>query len=82
MIELLRTNDPVLISWLTAVLGEIGVEIIVFDSHTSILGGSANAIRRRVMVIDDDFADHVVHNDVAMSVGRCATFIARPATFR
>jgi hypothetical protein len=57
MIELLRTNDPVLISWLTAVLGEIGVEIIVFDSHTSILGGSANAIRRRVMVIDDDFAE-------------------------
>ncbi|MGY8999451.1 MAG: putative signal transducing protein [Rhodospirillales bacterium] len=57
MIELLRTNDPVLISWLTAVLGEIGVEIIVLDSHTSILGGSANAIRRRVMVIDDDFAE-------------------------
>ena len=54
MRELLRTNDLVLISWLTAVLGEVGIEIIVFDAHTSILEGSANAIRRRVMVIDED----------------------------
>ncbi len=56
MIELLRTNDPVLISWLTAILAEANIEIKVFDAHTSILEGSANAIRRRVMVIDDDFA--------------------------
>ena len=55
MKELLRTNDPVLISWLSAVLAEADIEIIVFDSHTSILEGSANAIRRRVMVINDDF---------------------------
>ena len=55
MKEPLRTNDPVLISWLSAVLAEADIEIIVFDSHTSILEGSANAIRRRVMVIDDDF---------------------------
>ena len=56
MIELLRTNDPVLISWLTAILAEADIEIMVFDAHTSILEGSANAIRRRVMVIEDDFA--------------------------
>ncbi len=55
MRELLRTNDLVLISWLTAVLGEVGIEIIVFDAHTSILEGSAGAIRRRVMVIDEDY---------------------------
>lgn len=57
MIELLRTNDLVLISWLTAVLGEVGIEIIVFDTHASILEGSANAIQRRIMVIDDDYAE-------------------------
>jgi hypothetical protein len=57
MVELLRTNDLVLISWLTAVLGEVGIEIIVFDAHTSILEGSAGAIQRRVMVIDDDFVE-------------------------
>lgn len=56
MIELLRTNDPVFISWITAVLGEVGIEAIVLDAHTSVLEGSANAIRRRVMVIDDDLA--------------------------
>lgn len=55
MVELLRTNDPVLISWLSALLAEVGIEPIVLDAHTSILEGSANAIRRRVMVIDDDF---------------------------
>jgi hypothetical protein len=57
MRELLRTNDPVLISWLTAVLAEVGIEVIVFDAHTSILEGSANAIRRRVMIIDDDYEE-------------------------
>ena len=55
MIELLRTNDLVLISWITSVLGEEGIEIIVFDSHTSILEGSAFAIPRRVMVHKDDY---------------------------
>ena len=55
MIELLRTNDPVLISWLTAILAEAGIEIIVFDAHTSILEGSANAIPRRLAVSSDDY---------------------------
>ena len=54
MIELLRTNDLVLISWITSLLGEEGIEIIVFDNHTSILEGSAFAIPRRVMVHKDD----------------------------
>jgi hypothetical protein len=55
MLELLRTNDIVLISWITSVLGEEGIEIIVFDNHTSILEGSAFAIPRRVMVHKDDY---------------------------
>ena len=55
MIELLRTNDLVSISWITSVLGEEGIEIIVFDNHTSILEGSAFAIPRRVMVHKDDY---------------------------
>lgn len=55
MIELLRTNDLVLISWITSVLGEEGIEIIVFDNHTSILEGSAFAIPRRVMVHENDY---------------------------
>jgi len=48
--ELLRANDPVLISYLVAVLQDEGIEAIVLDEHTSILEGSIGAIQRRVMV--------------------------------
>jgi len=53
MTELLRTNDPVLISWLRALLGDDGIELIVLDSHMSVMEGSISAIPRRVMVHDD-----------------------------
>jgi hypothetical protein len=55
MLELLRTNDIVLISWITSILEEEGIKIIVFDNHTSILEGSAFAIPRRIMVHKDDY---------------------------
>ena len=54
MVELIRTNDPVLLSWLRTVLAEAHIEAIVLDVHTSILEGSVSAIPRRVMVVDDD----------------------------
>ena len=57
MVELLRTNDPVLISWLSAVLAEVDIEITILDEHTSLLEGSSSAIRRRVMVFKDSFDD-------------------------
>ena len=55
MRELLRTNDPVMLSWLQALLTEAGIDCIVLDSHTSIIEGSIGAIPRRVMVSDRDF---------------------------
>ena len=54
MKELLRTNDVVKISWLKAYLADADIEAIVLDENTSILEGSAGAIPRRLMVIDDD----------------------------
>jgi hypothetical protein len=54
MIELLRTNDPVLVSWVVAFLKDQGVAAIVLDQHMSVLEGSINALSRRVMVADDD----------------------------
>ena len=54
MIELLRTNDPVLISFVQATLADAGIEALVLDTHASILEGSASAIPRRVMVMDED----------------------------
>jgi len=52
--ELIRANDPVLLSWVVATLADEGIEAIVFDTHTSVLEGSVAAIPRRVMVLEED----------------------------
>ena len=54
MVELLRTNDIVRLSFLGALLADAGIETVVLDTHTSIVEGSIGAIPRRLMVIDDD----------------------------
>ena len=54
MKELLRTNDLVRLSWLKALLADSGIEVVVLDTHTSVLEGSALAIPRRLAVSDDD----------------------------
>ena len=54
MIELIRSNDPVLVSWIMALLKDQGVEAIVLDQHMSVLEGSINALARRIMVADED----------------------------
>ncbi len=66
MKELLRTNDPVLLSFATALLAEQHIEAVVLDSHTSILEGSIGAIPRRLMVRDED---HVRARRVLAEVG-------------
>ncbi len=55
MRELLRTNDPVKLSWLQALLADAGIEAMVLDTHTSIVEGSIGAIPRRLCVIPEDF---------------------------
>ncbi len=54
MKELLRTNDPVFLSWVEATLADAGIEAIVFDGYTSAVEGSIGALPRRIMVYDDD----------------------------
>ena len=54
MKELIRTNDPVRLSWLQALLAGAGIDSIVLDTHTSIIEGSIGAIPRRLMVSADD----------------------------
>ena len=56
MKELLRTNDLVKLSWVTALLADAGIEAIVLDGYTSILEGSISAIERRLAVVDEDYA--------------------------
>lgn len=55
MKELLRTNDLVFLSWADAMLRAEGIESFVLDGHTSVLEGSTWAIRRRMMVVDEDY---------------------------
>ena len=57
MVELLRTNDPVLLSWLEATLAAHGIVCVVLDAHTSVVEGSIGAIQRRLMVEADDLAE-------------------------
>jgi hypothetical protein len=57
MRELLRTNDPVLLSWLVALLADADIEAVVLDRHTSLLEGSIGAIMQRLMVLEEDEVD-------------------------
>ncbi|WOJ91417.1 DUF2007 domain-containing protein [Methylocapsa polymorpha] len=54
MIELLRTNDLVLISRIEAILFETGIAIFVADQHMSAVEGSLGFLPRRVLVDADD----------------------------
>lgn len=54
MIELLKTNDLVLISYVMHLLAEEGIEAMVFDEHMSAVEGSIGALPRRIMVDKGD----------------------------
>lgn len=53
MEELVRTNDPVLISFLESLLGEADIKHFVADGNMSILEGSLAMIPRRILVDSD-----------------------------
>jgi hypothetical protein len=55
MIELLRSNDPVLISFVTSLLQDAKITHSVADSHMSVIDGSINAVANRVMVAEDEY---------------------------
>jgi hypothetical protein len=55
MIELVRTSNPVKLSWLVAQLKDDNIEPVVLDYNISIVEGSIGAFPCRVMVNDDDY---------------------------
>ncbi len=55
MKEILRSTDPVALSYVQAVLRDAGLNPLLLDEHTSIMEGSIGAIPRRIMVVDDEF---------------------------
>lgn len=54
MVELVRSNDLVYLSWVQAVLAAEGIPCVVLDAYTSAIEGSIGAIPRRIMVAADD----------------------------
>ena len=54
MVELLRTNDIVLISFVEALLRDAGLTFLVADQAMSIMEGSIGLLPRRVLVDMDD----------------------------
>jgi hypothetical protein len=54
MVELLRTNDLVLISAVRAILAEDDIVVCIADEHMSALEGSLGFLPRRVLVADAD----------------------------
>ncbi len=53
---LAMSNDPVRLSFLTALLADAGIAAILLDAHTSAVEGSIGAIPRRLMVAAEDEA--------------------------
>lgn len=50
----MRTNDPTLIAYATALLEGEGIVCFQMDVHMSVLEGSIGILPRRVMVRDQD----------------------------
>ncbi|MCB1336986.1 MAG: DUF2007 domain-containing protein [Maritimibacter sp.] len=56
MKELLRTTDPTVIAFATALLDGEGITAFAIDVHMSTLEGSIGILPRRLMVAPDDHA--------------------------
>ncbi|QKC97878.1 putative signal transducing protein [Mesorhizobium sp. NZP2298] len=53
MIELVRTNDAVIISFVESLMRDAGIAFFVADQNMSILEGSIGLLQKRVMVDAD-----------------------------
>jgi hypothetical protein len=57
MIELLRSNDPVLISFAEALLKEAGIAHATVDQNMSVIEGSLGILPRRMLVAREQHED-------------------------
>ncbi|WP_193176283.1 DUF2007 domain-containing protein [Oricola nitratireducens] len=53
MEELLRSNNPVTISFVESLMREAGIGVLVADQNMSILDGSLGILPRRILVESD-----------------------------
>jgi len=54
MNELIRSNDPVLLSFALSLLAGAGIPAHLADGHMSVLEGSIGALARRLLVPEAD----------------------------
>ena len=54
MIELLRSNDVVTLSFVEVLLRDAGIESVLLDQHIAVMEGSIGAFNRRLMILDED----------------------------
>jgi hypothetical protein len=72
MKELLRTTDPTIIAYASALLQGEGITCFPLDVHMSVLEGSIGILPRRVMVRDADLlrAERILlDNDIDLGRG-------------
>ena len=55
MRAVLKTIDPVILSFAADLLSQQGIRSVVFDTHASIVDGSMGFLPRRLMVLDEDY---------------------------
>ena len=55
MRELLRTTDPVRLSFLTALLRDAAIEPLMMDNYVSAVEGSIGVFPKRLMVDEGDY---------------------------
>jgi len=71
MKELLRTNDPTVIAFASALLNSEDIPFFEFDVNMSVLEGSIGIMPRRLMVADRDlFIAEAVMRDAQIDLGR------------
>jgi len=73
MVELLRTNDLVLLSLVEAILSGHGIDIFVADAFMSALEGSLGVLPRRVLVpeeLEEDARGFLEDAGLAMELRR------------
>ena len=56
MKELMRSTDPTIIAFASALLSGEDIEVFVMDVHMSVLEGSIGILPRRMMVRTEDHA--------------------------
>lgn len=51
---LMQTNDPVLVSFVEALMRDAGIHVAVADANMSVLEGSIGILPKRILVLDED----------------------------